>query len=142
MRKIVNEESYTFTKENVSLAEYRLHSYIYNLEIVNVPKVYDYNKDTKVLKMQKIQKMCISDFYGEKPQDVPEEIFDKIRNIVRTLRDNDIEYPDITGYNFIEQNDKIWIIDFGHASFSASRINNDFIEKFLEGENMWNPEFI
>ncbi len=134
-------KSYIFTKHNVSLKEYKIHKYVYDLGIVNVPRIYDYNKETQVLKMQKINNMCISDFYGEDPTKIPEEIFEKIRNIIHVLCDNNIEYKDITGYNFIEHNEKLWIIDFEHASFNT-KIRNKFIRGFLKGNNKWNPEFI
>jgi hypothetical protein len=46
------------------------------------------------------------------------------------------EYPDITGYNFIEHNNKLWIIDFEHA-----HIRDTFVDKFIHGRNTWNPRF-
>ena len=33
-----------FIKENVSLKEYKLHKYIYNLDIVDVPEPISYDK--------------------------------------------------------------------------------------------------
>lgn len=134
-------KSYIFTKENVSLNEYKIHQYVYNLGIVNIPKIYDYNKETMTLKMQKINNMCLSDFYGEESDCIPEELFTKIRNIIQTLYDHNIEYQDITGYNFIEKDNKLWIIDFEHAYFKKN-INNKFIKHFLDGNNSWNPDFL
>ena len=144
MTEVDNDDSHMFIKNNVSLQEYKIHTYVYNLGLVNVPKIYDYNKETMVLKIQKITNMCISDFYGEEPTDVPNEIFDEIRNIIQILYDNNVEYPDITGYNFIKKNNKLWIIDFGDASFNPEireNISDPFIEKFLKGHNGWNPDF-
>ena len=140
-----NNKSYMFAKPNVSLKEYRMHMYIYNLGIVNVPKIYDYNKETKVLTMQKIHNMCLSDFYGEAATNISNELFNKIREIIQLLYDNCIEYPDITGYNFIEKDNKLWIIDFEHAIFNKNiqtNIKNKFIDDFLKGSNNWNPEFV
>ena len=35
-----------YTKENVSLKEYKIHAMVYDLGIVNVPKIIHYNKNT------------------------------------------------------------------------------------------------
>jgi tRNA A-37 threonylcarbamoyl transferase component Bud32 len=144
IQEMTDNTSYMFIKENVSLTEYNIHKYVYNLDIVNVPKIYDYDKEKKVLKMQKINNMCISDYYGEKSSDISSELFIKIRNIIKILYDNNIEYPDITGYNFIEKDNKVWIIDFGHATFNPSineNLSDTFILKFINGHNGWNPNF-
>ena len=107
----------TFTKNNVSLQEYQLQQHVYNLNIVNVPKIIIYDKNTKVMVMEKIENDNISNIYGELSKDITDEIFDKIRSIVNKLYQNNIIYPDITGYNFIEYGNKIWIIDFEHALY-------------------------
>ena len=138
--KIKDEDVY-FTKENVSLCEYKIHKYIYNLNIVNVPKIKSYNRKTKQLKMVRVGTMSLSDYHGETPEHISDELFTKIRNIIQTLYDHDILYIDITGYNFIENDDKLWIIDFEHATYNHPRKTDEFVEKFLEGHNGWNPEF-
>ena len=51
--KLKDEDVY-FTKENVSLCEYKIHKYVYNLNIVNVPKIKSYNRKTKQLKMVRV----------------------------------------------------------------------------------------
>jgi tRNA A-37 threonylcarbamoyl transferase component Bud32 len=134
------EKSYYFIKHNVEEIEYRIHKYIYNLGIVSVPKIYSYNKNTKIMKMQKIPNICIADMYGENPRNISHYLFNEIRKIIEILYINNIEYPDITGYNFIEYQNKIWIVDFGHARYKL-KITNLFIEKFLNGLNRWNPSF-
>lgn len=62
-----------------------------------------------------------------------------------TLLEHNILYIDITGYNFIEneEGDDIWIIDFEHATYvvdASNRHENEFIEKLLKGFDEWNPE--
>ena len=47
---------------------------------------------------------------------------------------------------FIEYENKLWIIDFEHATFCDYSRNKSiecggFIEKFMNGHNGWNPEF-
>ena len=62
---------------------------------------------------------------------------------MQTLYDNEgIEYIDITGYNFIEKDKKIYIIDFGDAQYSKKwKKINWFLEEFLNGHHGWNPDF-
>jgi tRNA A-37 threonylcarbamoyl transferase component Bud32 len=130
-----------YTKENVSLKEYKIHVYVYDLGIVNIPKVVHYDKKTKKMKMVRVGTMNVADFYGADAKDISDELFDGIREIIQTLYDHNILYIDITGYNFIETEKKLWIIDFEHATFNAKR-KNKFVEKFLAGANEWNAEFI
>lgn len=128
-----------YVKENVSLNEYKLHQYAYNLGL-NVPRIYNYNTTTMVLHLQKINNMCVSDFYGEKANKVPTHIFDELRKMITCLYENNIEYLDITGYNVIEYNNKVWLIDFGHAK-SNLHIKDKYLLRFINGKNEWNKEF-
>ena len=131
-------EIITYTKYGVKQHEYDVHKYVYNLKLekVNVPKIISYDKQKEIMVMHKINAMNLSDMFGEKSSDIDEYYFDEIRTIIQTLSDNGIEYPDITGYNFIEHNKKIWIIDFEHA-----HIRDTFVDKFIQGRNKWNPRF-
>ena len=138
----LNDEDVYYTKENVSLCEYKIHKYVYNLDIVKVPKIKSYNKKTKQMKMVRVGAMSVSDYYGETAEHISDELFARIRNIIKTLYEHDILYIDITGYNFIENDKKLWIIDFEHATYNYPRKTDEFVEKFLEGHNGWNPEFL
>ena len=128
----------TYTKYGVKQHEYDVHKYVYNLKLekVNVPKIISYDKQKEIMVMHKINALNLSDMFGEKSSDIDEYYFDEIRTIIKTLSDNHIEYPDITGYNFIEYSNKIWIIDFEHA-----HIRDTFVDKFIQGRNKWNPRF-
>ena len=128
----------TYTKYGVKQHEYDVHKYVYNLNLekVNVPKIISYDKEKEIMVMHKINALNLSDMFGEKSSDIDEYYFDEIRTIIKTLSDNGIEYPDITGYNFIEHDNKIWIIDFEHA-----HIRDTFVDKFIQGRNKWNPRF-
>ena len=92
--------------------------------------------------MVRVGTMSVSDYYGETADKISDEMFSNIRNIIQTLYDHDVLYIDITGYNFIENDNKLWIIDFGHATYNYPRKMDEFVEKFLEGHNGWNPEFL
>jgi len=53
----------------------------------------------------------------------------------------DIEYIDVTPYNFIEKDDKVWIIDFGDAR-DAPKKNWFLGNMFKDGKmTQWNPDF-
>ena len=122
--------------------EFNVHQMIYNMNIVNVPEIYDYNKELNTLKMRRIPNMCVADMYGENFQDLPSTIAKQIRDIITVLYTKGIEYPDITGYNFIEYQNKLWIIDFGHARFNSKHSTYDsFIKEFIQGKSDWNPLF-
>ena len=131
-----------YTKEGVEYHEYEMHKYVYDLDILNVPKIVDYNKMTKTMVMERINGLSLSDFYGEEARAVPEEMFEQARDIIKTLVLYNIEYPDITGYNFIldENEEEVWIIDFEHAK-RKNNIRNRFITSFCEGKNTWNRIF-
>ena len=137
----------TYVKQNVSYKEFMMHEYIYNLSlssdgVLNVPQINDYDVETGVMTMENVPHMCVSDFYGEKASAISADLFKRIRAIIRFLYDNHIIYPDITGYNFIEYDDKIWIIDFEHSDFQTHQ-QNIFVDEFVHNPNYnkWNPWF-
>jgi tRNA A-37 threonylcarbamoyl transferase component Bud32 len=137
----------SYIKHNVSYKEFMMHEYIYHLSllskgILNVPIVNDYDVNTHVMTMENIPHMCVSDFYGEDSADISPYLFTQVREVVRYLYDNHIIYPDITGYNFIECEGKLWIIDFEHSDFKTFQ-KNIFVEEFVHNEdyNKWNPYF-
>jgi tRNA A-37 threonylcarbamoyl transferase component Bud32 len=133
-----------FTKKNVSFKEYQIHQYVYGLTEsydIHVPKPLHYNHETREFTMELIPNMCISDFYGESHKNVPHKIFKQIQKIITILNTNNVYYPDITGYNFIEFNGNVWIIDFGHASIEE-KFNDSFVNDFMNGLCEWNPNFL
>jgi tRNA A-37 threonylcarbamoyl transferase component Bud32 len=133
-----------FTKNNVEEKEYKVHKLIYNLKIVNVPKIYSYDKKNKIMVMQKIFGMNISDEYGEDAKNVPPEIFKRAQEIIKKLYCYDIAYPDITGYNFMLYNDKMYIIDFERCYFFSNKGTkklDPFIKEFINGLCEWNPDY-
>ena len=136
-----------YVKKGVSYKEFHMHDYIYNLSIcsngiLNVPKIIGYDPIKQIMTMEKINYMNVSDFYGEDEANISSDLFSQIRNIITFLYDNHIIYPDITGYNFIEYDNKVWIIDFEHSDFKNNK-TNDFVEKFVSRSNYnkWNPLF-
>lgn len=139
----MENENHIFTKKNVCLREYKIHKYVYGLSELygfHVPRPYSYNHKTKEFKMHRLPNMNISDLYGDSCENVPEYVFEEIRKIIILLSKHDVYYPDITGYNFVEYNGHIWILDFGHASIKK-KITDPFVLNFMEGLCEWNPEF-
>ena len=139
---IANPDTY-YVKHNVNHREYFMQKYVYELDIVNVPEIVEYNYVSKIMVMYKIGKHNLSDHYGENATYVPDKLFDQVVRIVRTLVLYNIKYPDLTGYNFIEDcNGKVGIIDFEHSSLMTSKqITNIHIQNICNGCKVWNPEF-
>ena len=136
-----------YIKQNVSHREYFMQQFVYNLNIVKVPEIINYNEVTQTMTMKRVGTNNLSHIYGENATDVPDELFDDVANIVRKLVLNGIEFPDLTGYNFVEDNSsvgayKIWIIDFEHAKFTPPQdITNIHIRTICNGTKRWNPDF-
>jgi len=107
-------------------------------------KVINHDDRTDII-MEKINGICIFEKYGDNPLDIPIFIWNQIHKIISLLFYNDgIEYIDISSYNFILEDDKIYIIDFGHAYWCSpnKEIQNWFLCKFIEDElNLFNPDF-
>ena len=132
-----------YIKRDVDDREYFMQQYVYQLNIVNVPQIIYYDEKNKIMIMKKVEGMNLSDQYGDNANDIPNEIFEQVVKIVRNLVLHNIEYPDLTGYNFIEDtNGKVWIIDFGHSKMmSSNQIHNIHIQNICNGDKKWNPDF-
>jgi len=119
--------------------------YGFSPKIINSKIIFNKedNKYIGNITMEHIKEMCLADKYGEDPQNIPKIIWDQIRIILKILYNEEgIEYIDITGYNFIEKNGKVYIIDFGDAIYSKKdKEINWFLNYFLGGHNGWNPDF-
>lgn len=132
-----------FYKQNVEAHEYLTQDFVYNQHIVNVPRPCKYRPVSKILKMVKIPQMSVADVWGDNFNAAPLNIVEEIRTCIETLYNNNIEYPDITGYNFIYHDSKIWIIDFEHATYNTKKDTYDpFILSFINGHCGWNPRFL
>ena len=132
-----------YIKRDVDDREHFMQQYVYQLNIVNVPQIIYYDEKNKIMIMKKVEGMNLSDKYGDNATDIPNEIFEQVVKIVRNLVLHNIEYPYLTGYNFIEDtNGKVWIIDFGHSKMMSSKqINNIHIQTICNGDKKWNPDF-
>ena len=137
-----------FTKENVEESEYLLQLKTYNSGIPTI-KPISYNKHTKILKMEKHHGMSVADMFGDTPEGLQEIIkngtMKKIKLIVEKLKNIGIIYPDVTGYNFMIDNDNnISIIDFGHAFELTKKQYSHvmFVKDFTSNKHeYWNIEF-
>lgn len=103
---------------------------------------YDDNNVCKIV-MEDVEADCLANTYGDDPEDVPLWIWNQIRTMVTTLYEQEgIEYTDITPYNFIEKDNRIYMIDFGDAKYTDnSQPVNWFLSEFMDGENYWNPDY-
>ena len=107
------------------------------------PKVLSVNG--LFFEMEDLAAPCLADKYGDKIDDIPQSIWDEIVHILVILYEVEgIEYIDITPYNFIECDGKVWIIDFGHAFYTTDdkKPMNWFLRDLLDTqEKAWNPDF-
>lgn len=106
--------------------------------------------DGNVIQMDSVNGMCLADLYTDDPAKVPDWIWTEIHRILSVLFECEgIEYIDITGYNFMleEETKKVWIIDFGDAYYSTTpqtdnkKPLNWFLREVLDGQKSWNPDF-
>lgn len=139
-----------FEKNCVSKREFELLKKAYDNGIPT-SKPLDYEPETLTLKMEKISGMSLADFYGDTPEGLREIItsgaMDKVKEIVKNLKEIGIIYPDITGYNFMinSETEEIYVIDFGHAfELNQEQFNHVlFVKEFISGRHtpIWNPNF-
>ena len=109
------------------------------------PKVTDvvYADDSATIHMEFIDEPCLYYKYGPEPEDIPEFVWEQIREKLKVLYDDErIEYIDVTPYNFIEKDGDVYIIDFGHANYVEGEEElDDYFIDFMEGENDWNYDY-
>lgn len=135
-----------FCSKQAAQLEYELQSYI-SSKYYFTPKTLSINWiDTHVeIVMEKIKAQTLFERFGDETTDIPDWVWFEMRRIVTLLyTEEGIEYIDITPYNFmIDVNDKIWIIDFGHAYYTdVSRPINWFLTEFIYEEvKNFNPDF-
>ena len=115
------------------------------------PKIYDIRvlqqngSEIYEITMEKLPGKTIADYFGEKCDLLPEYLWEQIRNILKTLIDNGIEYIDVSPYNFIydDVQDIVRIIDFGANGVyekTERTIENWYLEELLNGLSEWNPD--
>lgn len=142
--KYLNKKYY-YIKENVEEKEATLQTLVCNIKnkYLNIPRIYFYDKVNKLLVMRRIPNMNLSDQYGENYDDIPPNIREKIYNAISTLYYNNIDYQDITGYNFIYYSNKIWVLDFEHAKYDNYMYKKpSFMKDFVHGKvKKWNSYF-
>lgn len=129
----------------------RTHSQICNeVELHNRARIYIKDTVPKIVEtdyktyidMEDLDEMCLADMYGENIKDIPQNLLEQIYDIlVRLYLQASIEYIDITPYNFIEKEGRVYIIDFGDAKLVESR--NWFLEEIFKHKLIigWNPDF-
>jgi len=99
--------------------------------------------DSCFITMEDLKADCLANIYGEDHADIPYWIWHELRIMITTLFEQEgIEYLDITPYNCIEKDGKVYLIDFGDAKYTSPNEEvNWFLIEFMYGENSWNPDY-
>ena len=137
--KVIPNTEYDKTK---ILNQIRFQKKAYSLGI-KCPKILDYYwyNNSMYIIMEYIQGKDLASLYGTDPKKIPIWVWNKIHDIIESLYLNDIEYSDITAYNFIQTPSKnIYIVDFEHACLLDNEYLDWFVDEFLNGINIWNPD--
>jgi RIO-like serine/threonine protein kinase len=97
--------------------------------------------------MEDLNALNIGDIYGDSIEDIPDTVKRDIWNIVWILYSCcGIEYIDVTPYNFIEKEGRIWVIDYGHAKKTRSGHMDEWLHSVLDNPictiSEWNPHFL
>jgi tRNA A-37 threonylcarbamoyl transferase component Bud32 len=106
-----------YVKAGVSPSEHAAHAAALALGLP-APAIISYDAAARTLAMQRIRPdgQSVADLYGD---EVPPAVWEAARELVAALLEGGVEYPDITGYNFIEDDaGKLWV---RRAAGSASR---------------------
>jgi len=158
-----------FIKKAKSSLEPKLQSlcaenYGFSPKILSVDKT---DLPTVTMEMEKVHGHSLYELYGDDPSKVPAWIWERIRHMLVVLYEREgIQYIDITPFNFMlekevavaeaeegseekkedkavdrESSDRLWIIDFGDAFYTEDEPLNWFLERVLDGEESWNPDF-
>jgi tRNA A-37 threonylcarbamoyl transferase component Bud32 len=109
------------------------------------PAIVDTDFQTFVT-MEDLEQMNVADFYGDNIEDVPENLRREIWNTLWILYScAHIEYLDVTPYNFIEKDHRVWIVDYGHARKTIPGNIDPWLLGVLSNPDMmiteWNSEF-
>lgn len=97
--------------------------------------------------MQHLGDMSVSDMYGDEIEGIPPRVLAGMWSCIYMLfYQCDISYRDVWPRNFMEQNGRVWIIDFGHAQVinwkKENKIDKYVLNVIEEGYiDHWNPEF-
>jgi tRNA A-37 threonylcarbamoyl transferase component Bud32 len=98
-------------------------------------------EDQCFLFMEDLEEEPVGNVYGEDPSKIPKWIWEEMRRMITFLLEEEcIEYRDINPYNFIEKDNRVYMIDFGDAKYTDGELDW-FVQEFIDGENSWNPDY-
>jgi tRNA A-37 threonylcarbamoyl transferase component Bud32 len=128
-----------YYRKECSANEIRLHKIAADMGFA--PPVYETDDETYMV-MEKLEAMNLADMYGPKIRNLPHYLKRNIVDILEALyAEAGIQYVDITPYNFIEDNNKTWIIDFGDAYDNDLKLHPHLHRIFKTKVLRWNPDF-
>lgn len=132
-----------YVKHGVSKHEYEIHKYVFESGKVLTPKIIEYDEEKKVLVLEQLDGMSVSDKYGDAYEKVPKRVQNKIRKNIKELKKLGIIYVDITGYNAYETPKGIYQLDYGDAKWEGDETEEEkeYLNNYLKGIEGWNPEY-
>lgn len=142
-----------FVKRDVTVQEALLQSEAFDMLPNNVPRVLNYQLEgpnVGTLTMRAIQGDNLANLFGDDGADMTNALWYQVRRLLRVLYEGGVILPDITGYNFMLDNGKVWVFDFGHAVRRVPGLIRDadvetdnwFVRNFvLAGPNGFNTDF-
>ena len=108
------------------------------------PSIIDTDNATYIT-MEHLGPMNLAEVYGDAIEDIPHRIRCEIWDILWALYTCcNIDYVDVTPYNFIQKDGKVWVIDFGHAYSVPRGTLTPWLFEVLSGEHClseWNADF-
>jgi tRNA A-37 threonylcarbamoyl transferase component Bud32 len=117
-------------------------------DLLLAPRIISTDNETYI-DMELIDEMCIADKWGEDLDELDNVLAESIRygiwHILFTLHHIGMEYLDVTPYNFIEKDGRVWVIDFDDVKLldKGAQTTNPYLKPIVEANKKvyWNPIF-
>ena len=126
-------------RKECSSNEIQLHSRVASMGLA--PPIVETDNATFMV-MERIPAMNLADYYTPSIRRLPHYVRQQIVSILETMYlVGGIQYVDITPYNFIEYNGKVWVVDFEHA-YECDEPLHPLLSQILATQKLkWNKDF-
>lgn len=126
-------------RKECSANEIQLHSRVARLGLA--PPIVETDNATFMV-MEQIPAMNLADYYTPSIRRLPHYVREQIVAILEAMYVIEgIQYVDITPYNFIEYNGKVWVVDFEHAYDDDQPLHPVLSHILTTHRLKWNKDF-